>query len=258
MPDQDLPGTEPGPPPPPDAIPVARPVQPFPAPAEEEPAPVPAAPPPLRALDVLLGLGLVWPVELFVLVCVGVAQAIFARAGLRGPEGWGVHPSLMVLHALITATWTCAAVWFLACRLKRRPPADGLALRPPGRWWLAWSGALGMGMALAGALVSAEWGREDTTIARMGSTPEGLAWLAALALLMAPVEEIYYRGFVFPGLRHSLGAGWAGLIVVTWFAAIHVVQLIGSDGFDAASLACVAGAGPRVGSRFTPELARRH
>jgi membrane protease YdiL (CAAX protease family) len=190
-----------------------------------------------------MGLGLVWPVECALLVCVGVASLLLTKAGVRSIPGWDVHPIIMSNHAALSAAWTCAVVWFLACHLKRRGLDDGLALRSPGRYWAVWSTLLGVGMAMAGVAVSSQWGREDTTIARMGATPEGLACLGALAMFMAPVEEVYYRGFVFPGLRRSLGAGWAGAIVVTWFASIHVLQLVGAGGFDAASLACVAAAG---------------
>jgi len=244
MPDQETSGPEHGTPAVPDQIPRANLVPGTPPPEALEPESAPAGPQPLRALDALLGIALIWPMELVLILLLAAANALANHAGARGLPDWPGHPVLLVLHSFASGAWTLAVVWLLACRLKRRPLADGLELQPPGRWWLAWSVALGAIMASAGALVSSEWGRQDTMIAKMGSTREGLAFLAVMAVTVAPLcEEVYYRGLVFPALRRSIGAGWAGLIVVGWFMAIHVPQLVGERGFDFASLACVAGAG---------------
>jgi membrane protease YdiL (CAAX protease family) len=249
MPDHGPP--EPGPPEPGQVTPAAAdqlwsaiPVLRETPPGLAEPEEAPAEAPPLRALDVLIGIALIWPMELLLLVGLGAATALATRAGIKNPPGWMMHPVLMLLHGFASAAWTVTVVWLLACRLKRQPLADGLALRPSVKSSPLWAAGAGVVMALIGAAVSARWGRDDTTIARMGSTPEGLAALAVMATAIAPIgEEVYYRGFIFPALRRSIGAGWAGLIVVVWFTAIHVIQLAGSGTFDFASLACVAGAG---------------
>ena len=53
------------------------------------------------------------------------------------------------------------------------------------------------------------------------------------------VEEIYYRGFIFPVLCRKLGAVWSILIVTVWFGGVHAAQLHG----DWALLPIVTGMG---------------
>lgn len=44
---------------------------------------------------------------------------------------------------------------------------------------------------------------------------------------MVPVEELYYRGFIFPALRDRWGATTAVVLTTLWFWAAHVFQLFG-------------------------------
>ena len=48
---------------------------------------------------------------------------------------------------------------------------------------------------------------------------------AALAVLTAPlVEEIIYRGMLYPAIQRVLGMGWAVAVVTAMFAGVHVYQ----------------------------------
>jgi uncharacterized protein len=61
----------------------------------------------------------------------------------------------------------------------------------------------------------------------LASTPQGLAAISVMALLVPPFEEVYYRGFILPILRRSVGAVAAVLLVIVWFAAVHAFQVAG-------------------------------
>lgn len=51
--------------------------------------------------------------------------------------------------------------------------------------------------------------------------------ILALFVVLAVVEEIYYRGFLFSVFRTMLGTHWAMAIIIAWFGLIHAPQLLG-------------------------------
>lgn len=57
-------------------------------------------------------------------------------------------------------------------------------------------------------------------------TPASAYMLAAFGVLVAPlVEEIFFRGFLYPALARPLGVGWAVVITSLFFALVHSGQL---------------------------------
>jgi membrane protease YdiL (CAAX protease family) len=57
-------------------------------------------------------------------------------------------------------------------------------------------------------------------------TPASAYALAAFGILVAPlVEELFFRGFLFPALARPLGVGIAMVITAGGFALIHSEQL---------------------------------
>jgi hypothetical protein len=91
-------------------VPAGSPGPPAAEPAAVGPAPSPVQPPPLRGRDVLLGIALLWPVELLGQAVLGLAGALLVRAGLPNPPGWRVHPFMAVPYGFASAAWTCAVV----------------------------------------------------------------------------------------------------------------------------------------------------
>jgi membrane protease YdiL (CAAX protease family) len=185
---------------------------------------------------------LVWIGEVVLMVAFLLADRAVTGAGFAKPGGSPVHPLLMVLHCLASSAWTLMVIWFLLCVRPGLRAGEAFRLRPPGILGLSAAAVLGVAMAAIGGLLSARWGSEDTVIGKIGSTPGGLAALGVVAVTLAPVEEFYYRGFVFPALRRYLGGALAVLAVTLWFAAVHAAQLTtgGSGGVDWVSLGCVA------------------
>ena len=70
--------------------------------------------------------------------------------------------------------------------------------------------------------------RENLPIERMFDTPASAYLLAFFGICVAPfMEELVFRGFIFPVLERRVGAGLAVLITGATFAAIHAPQLGG-------------------------------
>jgi membrane protease YdiL (CAAX protease family) len=236
-------------------------------PAASHPAP-PAAelPPPRSAPASILP---VWATTVLVIALSWGGQLASGKVALQGSvmldslgftklSGWPIHAPLMAAASYLSWGWCLLVVWFLGCRLHRKSLTEGLAIRNPGALHWGLSLLLGLGMAAFGLFLSSKWGRTDTAIARMTSTPQGMAWIASLALPLAAAEEIYYRGFLFPRLRAGLqvatetvlpGAGkllggpMAAAIIVGWFGLLHLQQLIGTGAVDWLSLTVVTSAG---------------
>jgi membrane protease YdiL (CAAX protease family) len=55
--------------------------------------------------------------------------------------------------------------------------------------------------------------------------------VAFLAFATAPlVEEVVYRGILYPALQRALGVAWAIIIVSSLFAGVHVLQYYNNIG----------------------------
>jgi uncharacterized protein len=90
----------------------------------------------------------------------------------------------------------------------------------------------GLGAIVAGtivivitiAIVRAITGHEPTTSTALQDTSG--PWLVAnalMAVLLAPIcEEVYFRGFLFQGLRGRMRFAWAAIVSGSFFAFVHV------------------------------------
>jgi membrane protease YdiL (CAAX protease family) len=120
-----------------------------------------------------------------------------------------------------------AVTWFFVCRKYRKAFKEGFGLISLGAKPVATSLAIGIvGAAIAIGLM-ARYGGKDTFMAHVASTRRGFIVLAIMAVFVPPFEEIYYRGFVFPGLRKLIGPWWSVTAVSLWFGLCHAVQLAG-------------------------------
>ena len=108
---------------------------------------------------------------------------------------------------------------------------SALGLRWPQRGGFWTTAGLVFGLLIAGLVVSyayfgalAEVGIEpDTEIEETFQSAGPLISLAMLSLFFAPfAEEIFFRGFVFGGLRGRWGIGWAALVSGGLFALAHI------------------------------------
>lgn len=99
---------------------------------------------------------------------------------------------------------------------------------PPAKF--AWGAlAAGAGLALATQLLSGllqRWMPKSLPIEEYFRTPSSAYALAAFGILIAPVvEELFFRGFLYPALARPMGVAVAMVITAGGFALIHSEQL---------------------------------
>jgi membrane protease YdiL (CAAX protease family)/uncharacterized RDD family membrane protein YckC len=193
-----------------------------PAPRQEEP-PVDTTPPPGDGIGIAPGGWRPVHVLLAVLSVIGLSIVEVGVVAAFDPELEDVGATLAV-QALLAATLIGVAIWF-AARHGRGNPLTMLGLRR-----CKWS-ALGLALAAFGGyivfaaiyapLVQPE--QEDVT-RDLGFDEGGLAAVIAgfLIIAAAPLsEEIFFRGFMFAGLRRRLSLWPAAAVAAIIFGALH-------------------------------------
>ena len=190
----------------------------------QTPAAVAAKPEGPGWLELLIGVGLIWAFS--IAVNVGTAVIALISAGFK-PQAMKIGPGIILLTSLLDAGWTLAVAWYILCRRRRRSVAAGFVIAGVRPLTLSLSVSLGLLAATGAFWLESCYGVPDTLMNRLVSTPAGLAAVTVLAMTIPLVEEMYYRGFLFPGLRRLLGAAPAIAIVTLWFAAMHVIQNLG-------------------------------
>jgi len=125
---------------------------------------------------------------------------------------------------------TLPLVFLIARRWWNAGPAE-LGVRKPtaGSWWwfVRFGLAVALGYLVLGAgLVLACRGRLDVKALELAHQARlresGVVPLALFMLVAAPlVEELVYRGVLYPALRARLGRGWAVAVSAVIFAGIH-------------------------------------
>ncbi len=183
-----------------------------------------APPSPRRAglLDLALGVPLIW---LTVIVTQGLLLAIF---------GASISPTMIVLGGVADGIFTTSVAWAFVCLRHGRGFFDGFRITWPGARVALLSLGVGIGGAAAATLLTARYSTGESLLSELASTPEGLLAVSFVAVTLPVVEELYYRGFIFPvlkdlGLRHlpgRLGPWLAVAVVALWFGAVHVPQLV--------------------------------
>ena len=169
--------------------------------------------------DLLVAVAVVWAIE--IILAVALATACHPRPVWEFPLG--------ILACTVLATGaTFAVVWYHASRKYARPFPEAFAIFDVPPRTLLWSLAIGVGGAVAATALMIALPQGDSPLARMTARPDGFVAMMALAILLPPFEEIYYRGFLFPILKRRYGAAAAVAIVIAWFGMAHLRQLAGS------------------------------
>lgn len=211
--------------PPPAAIYPARPmvVAPLAKPVKKEPG----------IVELLIGVAIAWAVELTLGFGVGVVAGVKAISEGVPPDqimtqigsmAWLLLPTVLISNSC--AVLTC---WYLMCKRQNRSIAEGLALgKPPWRFvGLAFVIAILFNTLLILMPFADAAPDEHVPVVQL-MQGGGLGLFAFFAVVVAPMEEIYYRGFLYPLLRKYIGVGAAIPLVAVWFTAIHAFQLQGA------------------------------
>lgn len=183
---------------------------------------------PWTPADILKAIGIV----IAVLIGTSIPASIIALV-IAGSEDVK-KDSLALTVALAASVFLEIALLWTAVRFSVRKYGlrwSALGLRWPQRGGFWTTIGLVFGLLIAGLIVSyayfgalAEVGIEpDTEIRETFQSAGPLIVLAMLSLFFAPVaEEIFFRGFVFGGLRGRWGIAWAAVASGALFALAHI------------------------------------
>jgi len=176
----------------------------------------------VHGVDLLIGVSILWGVEIFT----GIALVICLICLSGMPLHIAEHPLALFASTCISGLATLLVTWILVCRKYGKRFLDGFCLtRVSGRTVLV-SLLLGIGYALIAAAISCRYSTGEGLMEEIARSPLGFGCLAVLMIFIPPVEELYYRGFLFPALQNSFGSVVATLAVSIWFGAAHVPQLV--------------------------------
>lgn len=172
---------------------------------------------------------------LFVPLIVGIPYMVYLMskgAIIDGPSLLQDKTFLFIqIAAVIPAhVFTLIMVWLLVTRWGKLGFVEALKITwPPGVGWLRGVAIcsviavllLGLGFVitkfLGGGKTELDQLIESSFSARLAT--------AFLAVATAPlVEEVIYRGMLYPAIQRLLGIGWAVLVVAMMFALVHVWQ----------------------------------
>lgn len=143
---------------------------------------------------------------------------------------------ISILANLPAHLFTLALAWAVVTGIGQRP-----FWRTMG--W-SWSSRLGpsvdfmasVGMALGlfvlGVLITQLFGDQETALTRLINSSLAARYaVVVMAVLTAPlVEEVVYRGVLYPALQRRVGRIWGIVGVMMMFALIHVPQYLPSFG----------------------------
>ncbi len=159
----------------------------------------------------------------------------FARAA----EGLAKDPTALLIGIAATLPihlLTLAVVWAVATGFGKRPFWEAVGWSWPPRFGF-WACVLTALVLLGGASALAHLlGVNKTPFDEMLESSSGALFATAfLATATAPlVEELVYRGMLYPALRRLAGVAFAVLVVTFLFALVHYWQYKNSPGTIAA------------------------
>ncbi|HEY6306456.1 MAG TPA: CPBP family intramembrane glutamic endopeptidase [Candidatus Angelobacter sp.] len=205
----------------PGQLPPISPVEPSRSGGRENPV--------FNLLDVVLTV-VVAAVALFLCTMVGV-MVLYAVRGPHAIDPKNLAGSALLFLPIQVVTYILT-VGFMVFYVWTRYRTGFLeAIRwnmPVGK--LAWgAAALGAALGLANAVLSVllqRWTPKSLPIEQYLSTPASAYALAAFGILVAPVvEELFFRGLLYPALARPLGVVPAIALTAFGFALIHAPQL---------------------------------
>lgn len=183
---------------------------------------------------------LVWIVSVALLILIPVVASlpyiIYKTVVLKSSTvGLDTDPTLIffsILGVVPAHLLTLAIVWAVVTKFGRRP------------FWqtLGWSWSPNFGplpavglalllLAIGVVITHFVGGRETQLDLIIGSSLKTRFATAFLAVVTAPlVEELTFRGVLYPALQRALGMIWAVVLVSALFAGVHLLQYFNNFG----------------------------
>ncbi|MGH9873354.1 MAG: lysostaphin resistance A-like protein [Pyrinomonadaceae bacterium] len=202
--------------------------------SDQPPSPLPPAV--INPDDPPWGVGwalLVWGSSLAFLIliqiAVGVPYVIYKVTTGGSTVGLDKDPTLIffsLLGALPAHALTFLVVWLVVSNRGRRPFWQTLGWSWPEKFGPWKTIALAVVLLGLGVLFTHFLGGKETALDQViNSSLKARFATAFLAFATAPlVEELVFRGVLFPALQRAVGVVWAILLVTILFAGIHVFQ----------------------------------
>lgn len=154
----------------------------------------------------------------------GVADFARLQEVLRTEQSELIFAS--VLGIVPAHLLTLLVVWAVVTRFGRHPFWSTLGWSFSARMGLAASAGLSVVMLALGAFLTWSIGGDETDLDQIiASSMKARFATAFLATFTAPiVEEMVYRGVLYPALQRRVGAIWAIVGVSALFASVHLYQ----------------------------------
>jgi len=204
--------------------------------------PIQPAPAEINPDDPPWGVGwavLVWVTSLAILVFMQIAVAVpyvvYKTSSGGSTAALATDPTLIffsILGVVPAHILTFLIVWFLVSNRGRRPFWQTLGWSFPKNFG-PWKTILLAAVLLAvGVLFTQFLGGKETQLDQViNSSLKARFATAFLAVATAPmVEELIFRGVLYPALRRAIGMAGAVAIVTVLFAGIHVFQYFDNFG----------------------------
>jgi membrane protease YdiL (CAAX protease family) len=176
--------------------------------------------------DVLIGFGLSG-LSLIIIASLFVGGAIL----ITGQEEGTSIIAAGVIGTLVLDVVLVGLVYVIIIR-RYRLTWESFGLRSPGGfWWLPPVAALGVFVvngiySVAMRAMGLEWLAPDQELDDLFDTRVLLPLIGFFTLITAPLaEEIFFRGFIFPGLIGRLGVWGAALASGLFFGAVHITSV---------------------------------
>lgn len=179
----------------------------------------------LGSVGLLLGIGL------FTFV-VALLYVLSTYGNVRGDELTRLIMSdktalfLQVSGIIPVHLLTLVLMWFVVTDRGKRPFWRTLGWRYNNWWEPLLSVLLAVVLLAFGAALTKYYGGGPTDIDQIiNSSTASRLLLAFLATATAPlVEEIVYRGVLYPALQRAIGVAWAVVAVSILFMSVHIAQ----------------------------------
>jgi uncharacterized protein len=176
---------------------------------------------------------LVWIISVAVLIFMqllaGLPYVIYKVMVLKSTEGLATDANLIffsILGVVPAHLVTLLVVWWVVTNRGRRPFWQTVGWSWPqnfGPWKAVGLAVLLLGV---GVLITQSLGGKETQLDQIiASSLKTRFATALLAIVTAPlVEELTFRGVLYPALQRALGMIWAVVLVSALFAGVHLLQ----------------------------------
>ena len=188
-------------------------------------APAPASFPVFGLRDVLLVVVVCGASLLFCAIGMGIAMAAVPAVKHLKPEQLSSNVSVVLGFQLTTYAITFAFIYRLLVHHYRTPFLEAVRWRWPERWWRFVIGGIALSFFVQSSM---RWlpVPKEVPIDQFFRTSLAAWLMTTFGVFIAPfVEELFFRGMLFPVLARRAGVLLAMIITAAGFAIIHADQL---------------------------------